>query len=71
MTTATFVLAALAMGLFFYAWRRGDGSHRRGAEQGWQILRRTLPNLIIAFVIVGYINVLAPQKLIQAQDGED
>jgi len=69
MTTATFVLAALAVGLFFYAWRRGDGSHRRGAEQGWQILRRTLANLLIAFVIVGYINVLAPQKLIQAWIG--
>ncbi len=66
MNTATGTLVLLAGGLFFYAWRRGDGSHRRGIVQGWQTLRRTLPLLIIAFAIVGYVNVLSPQTLVQA-----
>lgn len=71
MNTATLILAALALLLFSYAWRRGDGSHQRGAVQGWQTLRRTLPLLIVAFVIVGYVNVLSPQNLVQSWIGPE
>lgn len=71
MTTATLILAILAAVLLLYAWRRGDGSHRRGLQQGWQTLRRTLPLLILAFVIVGYVNILSPQELIQTAIGPD
>lgn len=66
MSTATLILAILAAGLFVYAWRRGDGSHRRGIKQGWQTLRRTLPLLLVAFAIVGYVEVLSPERLVQA-----
>lgn len=66
MNTATAVLATCAAGLLLYAWRRGDGSHRQGVVRGWHTLRRTLPLLIIAFIIVGYVNVLSPQSLVQA-----
>jgi uncharacterized membrane protein YraQ (UPF0718 family) len=69
MNTATAILAALAAGLLVYAWRRGDGSHRRGVRQGWHTLRRTLPLLVVAFVIVGYVNVLSPQNLVQTWIG--
>lgn len=69
MNTATAILSLLAAILLVYAWRRGDGSHRRGVAQGWQTLRRTLPLLIVAFVIVGYVNVLSPQKMVQAWIG--
>jgi uncharacterized membrane protein YraQ (UPF0718 family) len=69
MTTATVTLAVLAVGLLVYAWRRGDGSHRRGVVQGWQTLRRTLPLLVIGFVIVGYVNVLSPQDLVRTWIG--
>jgi len=51
--------------LLAYAWRRGDGSHRRGLVQGWQTLKRTWLLLLVAFLIVGYVNVLSPQDLIQ------
>jgi uncharacterized membrane protein YraQ (UPF0718 family) len=33
--------------------------------QGWHTLRRILPLLVVAFVIVGYVDVLAPQRLVQ------
>ena len=69
MDTATIVLALLATGLLVYAWRRGDGSHQRGVTQGWHTLRRTLPLLVVAFVIVGYVNVLSPQEWVQAWIG--
>lgn len=65
MNTATVTLVVIAAGLLAYAWRRGDDSHRRGVAQGWQTLRRTLPLLIVAFVIVGYVNVLSPQDLVR------
>lgn len=65
MNTATAILATWAGGLLIYAWRRGDGSHRRGTQQAWQTVRRTLPLLIVAFIIVGYVNVLSPQSLVQ------
>lgn len=65
MSTATLVLVALAAALWWYAWRRHDGSHIRGAVAGWHSMRRTLLLLIIAFIIVGYVNVLSPQDLVQ------
>jgi len=69
--TATGLLWVLAVVLLGYAWRRGDGSHRSGVVQGWQTLKRTLPLLIVAFAIVGYVNVLAPQRLVQAWIGPE
>ncbi len=69
MNEATLILGGLALLLFLAAWRRGDGSHWRGVVQGWYTLRRTLPLLLIAFVIVGYVNVLAPPGLVQAWMG--
>jgi uncharacterized membrane protein YraQ (UPF0718 family) len=65
MSIATTVLVLLAAGLFVYAWRRGDGSHRQGITLGWRTAKRTMPLLIVAFVLVGYVNVLAPQELIE------
>ena len=69
MNTATVILSVLALVLLAYAWRRGDGSHRRGVAQGWQTLRRTLPLLVAAFAIVGYVDILSPHELVQAWIG--
>lgn len=65
MNLATAILGVLAIILFVYAWWRRDDSHRRGLVAAWRTLRRTLPLLLVAFVIVGYINVLSPQDLVQ------
>lgn len=71
MTIATATLVVLAAGMWVYAWRRGDGSHRRGVVQGWRTLQRTAALLVLAFVIVGYVNVLSPQDLVQAWIGPE
>ncbi len=71
MKQATVFLAGLALGLLLYAWRRGDGSHHSGLVLGWQTLRRTLSLLLVAFAIVGYVDVLAPQDLVRAWIGPD
>lgn len=71
MSTATVILWALALILWVLAWRRGDGSHVRGPREGGQILMRTLPLMLVAFVIVGYVEVLAPQELVQQWIGPE
>lgn len=71
MNIATILLWALALVLLAYAWRRGDGAHRRGMRQGWQTLLRVLPLLLIAFALVGYVNVLAPQEAVRAWIGPE
>lgn len=58
MIVATVVLALLAAALFAVAWRRGDGTHRRGVAEGWRMLKSTLPLLLVAFAIVGFVTVL-------------
>ena len=65
MMLSTVIMVVLAIGMLIYAWRRGDDSHRRGVEAGWRTLQRTLPVLLVAFVIVGYVKVLAPQDLVR------
>lgn len=71
MTTATVTLMALAGGMLLFAWRRGDGSHKQGVVSGWHTLRRTMPLLVVAFAIVGFIEVLSPQALVQDWIGPD
>jgi uncharacterized membrane protein YraQ (UPF0718 family) len=65
MTETTLIMVVLAVGMWVYGWRRGDDSHRRGLSLGWQTLKRTLPLLVLAFMIVGFVKVLAPQELIR------
>jgi uncharacterized membrane protein YraQ (UPF0718 family) len=71
MTQATLVLIALACGGMILAWHRRDGSARRSVEIGWSTLKRTLPLLIVAFVIVGYVNALEPQSLVRTWIGPE
>ena len=69
MNTATLILSLFALGLFLYAWQRGDGSHLRGIRQGAVTLQRTSLLLLIAFMITGYISVLSPQELVSTWIG--
>jgi uncharacterized membrane protein YraQ (UPF0718 family) len=69
MTEATLILIALAGAGMFMAWRRHDGSALRSVEVGWSTLKRTLPLLVVAFVIVGYVNALEPQSFVRTWIG--
>ena len=71
MITATLLLSLLALVLAYAAWRRHDGTFTRGVREAWRTTRQTGPLLIIAFLIVGYVNVLAPQHLVQAWIGPE
>lgn len=65
MIVATVTLVVLALAMAAYAWRRNDGSLRRGIDSGWLTLKRNLALLLLAFAIVGFVDVLSPTGLIQ------
>jgi uncharacterized membrane protein YraQ (UPF0718 family) len=69
MTLATAILAAIALSLILLAWYRDRGELRKGMELSWRTLRRTSLLLLLAFAIVGFVNVLSPQQLIRTSIG--
>jgi uncharacterized membrane protein YraQ (UPF0718 family) len=71
MTTATITLWIIALPLLVYAWRRRDNSLNKGLQLAWSTTRRNAALLIIAFIIVGYVNILSPTELVQKWIGAD
>lgn len=65
MTLATIIMVLLALIMMGYAGLRRDGSLLRGLKQGWSTLRRTALLLLLAFIIVGFVNTLAPQDMVR------
>jgi uncharacterized membrane protein YraQ (UPF0718 family) len=65
MNQATLILIVLALVMLGVAWHRKDGSLSRGLHLSLRTVRRTLPLLLFAFLIVGYVNVLSPQELVR------
>jgi len=71
MTTAVVVLWMIALGLSFSAWRKKDGSFSQGVRKGWNTFKNNLLILLIAFMIVGFVEVLSPQNLIEQYLGPE
>ena len=71
MIQATVIMIAIAVLLLVYAWRLGEDRHIQGIRSGTATLKRTLPLILIAFIIVGYVNVLSPQDLVRTWLGPD
>lgn len=69
MIIATITLVVLALAMAIYAWTRRDGSLRRGIDLGWMTLKHNLALILLAFAIVGYVDVLSPTHLIQTWIG--
>lgn len=69
MNQATVILILLAILMIAVAAARGDGSLRRGLGLSWGTFIRTLPLLLLAFLIVGFVEELAPQEIVGAWIG--
>lgn len=69
MTQANAILGVLAALLLFYAVRRGKALE--GLRIAISSLRRTLAVLLVAFLIIGYVNVLGTEELIQSWIGPE
>jgi uncharacterized membrane protein YraQ (UPF0718 family) len=71
MNQATAILVILAVLMLVLAARKRDGSLRQGLELSWSTLRRTIPLLLVAFVIVGFVEELAPQEIVRSWIGPE
>jgi uncharacterized membrane protein YraQ (UPF0718 family) len=69
MNQATVILILLAGLMIALAVSRRDGSLGRGLSQSWGTFTRTLPLLLLAFLIVGFVEELAPQEIVGAWIG--
>ena len=65
MTVATISLWLIAVVLGYFAWIRKDGSLKTALDLGWKTFKRNAVILLLAFVIVGMVNVISPQNLIE------
>ncbi|MEN8243148.1 MAG: permease [Chloroflexota bacterium] len=71
MTIATISLWVIAVVLSVFAWKKQDGSLQSAFSLGWKTFKRNALILLLAFVIVGFVNVLSPQNLIEKLLGPD
>lgn len=69
MNTATLVLWIIAACLIFFAWRQGGSTLIQGAKLSWITVYRNAFILLFAFIIVGFVDVLSPTKLVKSWIG--
>ncbi len=71
MTTATVSLWVITGALLIYAWNQQDDSLQKGITLAWKIARRNAALLVVAFIIVGFVDVLSPTRLVREWIGPD
>lgn len=64
MSQATLILVVLAGLMLVLAAAKRDGSLSRGLNLSWGTFRRTILLLVLAFLIVGFVEELAPQDIV-------
>lgn len=64
--TSLLVLFVIAGVLFVIAWRRADGSHRRGLRIAMAQLKFLLPRISLAILAAGFIAEIMPAETISA-----
>lgn len=71
MNSATLILWGISIVLLIVSWRKGAETLQKGAEMAWGITKQNALLILMAFIIVGYVNVLSPEKLVTAWIGPD
>ncbi|KUO63093.1 MAG: hypothetical protein APF84_11235 [Gracilibacter sp. BRH_c7a] len=71
MITALIILFVLAAITSVLAYKKGDGSHRKGFKIAQKTLISMWPLLIIAFLMAGFIQVAIPPDLIRSWLGAE
>lgn len=65
MELSTIVLWLIAIVLAVFAYRKDKPLLKKGASFGWTVFKRNIVVLLLAFLIVGFVDVLAPQNMIE------
>ncbi len=69
MISAMALLGLMAAALLLVAYRQGK--HRQGLQAAWNMFLNVLPLLLLAFVVVGFINLLLPEEALAAWLGAE
>lgn len=69
MMLSTVILWLIALVLAAVAWRRSPATLKTGLQESWRTFRRSALLMGLAFGIVGYITILAPQEFVRAWIG--
>jgi uncharacterized membrane protein YraQ (UPF0718 family) len=69
MSSATLILWCIAGVLAIFSWRAGSGTFKKGLELTWKTTRANALLIFLAFIIVGFVNVLSPEELVTAWIG--
>ncbi len=69
MSSATLILWCIAGVLLAFSWKAGVSTLKRGFELTWKTTRSNVLLIILAFLIVGFVNVLSPEELVTSWIG--
>ena len=69
MSSATIILWCITIILFYFSWRKGSETVRKGMDLSWSTTKQNALLIILAFILVGFVNVLSPQRLVTAWIG--
>ena len=71
MIIAFIILIILAAAASAYAYKKGDGSHKKGFRIAGNTFINIAPLLFIAFILAGFMQVVIPPELIKGWLGEE
>ena len=69
MSSAAIILWCIAGVLLAFSWRAGPETVKKGLELTWKTTRSNALLIFLAFIIVGFVNVLSPEELVIAWIG--
>jgi uncharacterized membrane protein YraQ (UPF0718 family) len=69
MSSATIILWCISIILFFFSWRNGSETVHKGFELAWGTTKQNALLILLAFIIVGFVNILSPEELVTAWIG--
>jgi uncharacterized membrane protein YraQ (UPF0718 family) len=69
MSSAAIILWCIAGVLLFFSWRAGPETVQKGLKLTWKTTRSNAILILLAFIIVGFVNVLSPEELISTWIG--
>jgi uncharacterized membrane protein YraQ (UPF0718 family) len=69
MSSATIILWIIAAVLLIFSWRAGKETFQKGLDFTWKTTKQNALLIILAFFIVGFVNVLSPEELITSWIG--
>jgi uncharacterized membrane protein YraQ (UPF0718 family) len=69
MNSATLILWIIAGVLMLFSWRAGTDTLQKGLELAWKTTSKNALLIFLAFIIVGFVNILSPEELVTAWIG--